>query len=59
MPPQQAYGLLDFIDDRFHFGAHRIPRCSVRRPGYPEQDRAENWSGTLAAQIVSVNRQRV
>ncbi len=27
MPPQQAYGLLDFIYDRFRFGAHRIPLC--------------------------------
>ena len=30
MPPQQAYGLLDFIDDGFHFGAHRIPRLIMR-----------------------------
>ena len=22
MPPQQAYGLLDFVDDRFDFGTH-------------------------------------
>jgi len=37
MPPQQAYGLLDFIDDRFHFGAHRIPLLIfVKRPGFQE-----------------------
>jgi hypothetical protein len=30
MPPQQAYRLLDFVDEAFRFGAHR-PALSIYR----------------------------
>jgi hypothetical protein len=38
MPPQQAYGLLDFINDGFHLGAHRIPLLIGEKPGALIQD---------------------
>lgn len=65
MPPQQAYGLLDFIDDRFHLGAHRIPLSDyAKRPGLvfeqpgrelePDLSRAGNMCKPRKSQRITI-----
>src|SRR4051812_44553877 len=49
MPPQQSHGLLDLIDNRLDFGAHRYTRFKLRgepsvRSGERQAARAAHWN---------------
>jgi len=46
MPPQQGYCLLDFIDNRFDFGAHKTVPWGIRVNGGNVSLKVPNIVGT-------------